>query len=84
MAIVIDAPVAIAWCLRDRPGTPDADATIGQGALKGIIVPDLVWHEARNTLLVGERKGRIDVGIMNDHMADVRMLSIEMDADHAD
>ena len=84
MAIVIDASAAIAWCLRDRPGTPDADATIEHGAVEGIIVPDLFWHEARSTLLVGERKGRIDVGIMNDHMADVRMLSIEADADHAD
>ena len=47
-------------------------------------VPDLFWHEMHSTLLVGERKGRIDVGTMNDHMQDVRMLSIETDARHAD
>ena len=41
MAIVIDASVAIAWCLRDRPGTLVADATIEQGGLEGIVVPDL-------------------------------------------
>ena len=38
----------------------------------------------RSVLLVGERKGRIEAGTMNDHMADVRMLSIETDAAHAD
>ena len=84
MAIVIDASVAIAWCLRDRPGTPVADATIEQGGVEGIVVPDLFWHEVRSVLLVGERKGRIEAGTMNDHMADVRMLSIETDAAHAD
>ena len=84
MAIVIDASVAIAWCLRDRPGTLSADATIEQGGVEGIIVPDLFWHEVRSVLLVGERKGRIEAGTMNDHMADVRMLSVETDAAQSD
>ena len=84
MAIVIDASIAIAWCLRDRSGTPDADVAIERGGAEGIIVPDLFWHEVRSVLLVGERKGRIAVGTMSDHMQDVRMLSIETDADHAD
>ena len=84
MAIVIDASVAIAWCVRDRPGTLVADATIEQGGSEGIIVPDLFWHEVRSVLLVGERRGRIEAGTMNDHMAVVRMLSIETDAAHAD
>ena len=84
MAIVIDASVAIAWCLRDRSGTPAADAAIKQGRLEGIVVPDLFWHEVRSVLLVGERKGRIGVGTMDDHMKDVRMLSMETDSNHAD
>lgn len=84
MAIVIDASVAIAWCLRDRPGTPDANAAIEMGRAEGIIVPDLFWHEVRSALLVGERKGRIKVGTMADHVQDIRMLSIETDAGHAD
>ena len=84
MAIVIDASIAIAWCLRDRPGTPDADAAIEQGGLEGIVVPDLFWHEVRSVLLIGERKGRIEVGAMDDHMKDIRTLSIETDADQDD
>ena len=84
MAIVIDASIAVAWCLRDRLGTPDADDAVERGGAEGIVVPDLFWHEVRSVLLVGERKGRIEVGTMNDHMQDVRMLSIETDARHAD
>ena len=84
MAIVIDASVAIAWCVRDRPGTLVADATIEQGGVEGIAVPDLFWHEVRSTLLVGERKGRIEAGTMNDHMKDLRTLSIQTDAAQSD
>ena len=84
MAIVIDASVAIAWCLRDRPGTLNAGATVEQGGVEGILVPDLFWHEVRSTLLVGERKGRIEAGTMNDHMKDLRTLSIQTDADQPD
>ena len=56
MAIVIDASVPVAWCLRDRSGTPAADAAIEQGHLEGVVVPDLFWHEVRSVLLVGEHK----------------------------
>ena len=84
MAIVIDASVAITWCLRDRSGTPAADAAIAQGHLEGIVVPDLFCHEVRSVLLVGEHKGRIEVGTMDDHMKDIRTLSIETDSNHAD
>ena len=84
MAIVIDASVAIAWCVRDRPGTLVADATIEQGGLEGIVVPDLFWHEVRSVLLVGERKGRVEVGTMEDHMEALRKLSIQTDGRQTD
>ena len=47
-------------------------------------MPDLFWHEVRSVLLIGERKGRIEVGATNDHMKDIRTLSIETDADQDD
>ena len=40
MAVVIDAAIAIARRLRDRPGTPYADAVIERGGLDAIIVPE--------------------------------------------
>ena len=84
MAVVMDASVAIAWRLRDRPGTPYADAVVERGGLEGMIVPDLFWHEVRSAMIVAERNGRIAAGTMDDHMKDARALSIETDAHHAD
>lgn len=81
---MVDASVAIAMRLRDRPGTPYADAAIERGGLDGIVVPDLFWHEVRSALLMAERNGRIEVGAMNRHMKFIRELAIHTDADHAD
>lgn len=82
--VVVDATIAIAWRLRDRSGTPRADAVIERGGLEGMVVPDLFWHEVRSVLLVAESNGRIAVGTMEDHMKDLRALAIETDADQAD
>ena len=84
MAIVIDASIAIAWRLRDREGTPYADSAIDRGGLKNVIVPDLFWHEVRNVLLGAERKGRIDAGTAEDHLKDLRQLSLQSDSDQDD
>ena len=84
MALVIDASVAIARRLRDREGTPYADFAIERGGLESVVVPDLFWHEVRNVLLGAERKGRIDVGTAEDHLKDLRQLSIQSDGDQDD
>lgn len=84
MAIVIDASIALAWRLRDREGTPYADSAIDRGGLGNIIVPDLFWHEVRNVLLGAERKGRIDAGATEDHLKDLRQLSLQSDSDQDD
>ena len=79
MAIVIDASIAIAWCVRDRPGVVYADAAIDRRELEGILAPDLFWHEVRSVLLVGERRGRIDAGTTEDHLKDLRGLFLQTD-----
>ena len=84
MAVVIDASIAIARRLRDRPGTPCADSVIEQGGSESIVVPDLFWHEVRSVLLVAERQGRIDVGTTEDHLKDLRQLSLQSDSDQDD
>lgn len=84
MAVVMDASIAIAWCVDDRSGTPDADGVVDQGQLEGILVPDLFWHEVRSALLVAERKGRIEVGTTDDHLKDLRSLSMQTDSDQGD
>lgn len=84
MAIVIDASIAIARRLRDRPGTPYADAVIERGGLDAIIVPDLFWHEVRSVLLVAELKGRIKAGTTEDHLKNLRQLSLQTDSEQND
>ena len=84
MAIVIDASIAIARRLRDRPGTPYADSVIEQGGLENVVVPDLFWHEVRSVLLIAERRGRIDAGTTEDHLKDLRQLSLQSDSDQED
>ena len=84
MVVIMDASVAIAWQLRDRPGTPYVDAAVDRGGTEGMVVPDLFWHEVRSALIVAERNGRIAVGTMDDHMENIRALDVETDADHAD
>ena len=84
MAIVIDASVAIAWCLRDREGTPYSDAAVARIADEVAIVPDLFWHEIRSVLLVAERKNRIEVNTAEDHMEIIRSLPLLTDGKQDD
>ena len=59
MALVIDASVAVAWCLRDEEGSERADAVMARIDEERAIVPHLFWHEIANTLIVAERRKRI-------------------------
>ena len=84
MALVVDASVAIARRLRDRSGTPYADAVVERGGVEGMVVPDLVLARVAQHPDRGGGKGRIALGTMGDHMKDIRSLQIETNGDHAD
>lgn len=59
MTLVIDASVALAWCLRDEEGSQRAGAVMARVGEEPAIVPGLFWHEVTNTLIVAERRKRI-------------------------
>ena len=84
MAIVIDASVAIAWCLRDREGTAEADAVIDRVSTEAAIVPGLFWHEIRNVLVVAERQERIEADAADSHIERLRTLNFVTDDDQDD
>lgn len=84
MAIVIDASVAIAWCLRDREGTPYSDAVVERLADGEAVVPDLFWHEVRSALLGAERTNRIEVNATEGHMRTLRSLNLLTDGNQND
>ena len=84
MAIVIDASVAIAWCLRDRDGTARADAVMDLASTETVIVPSLFWHEIRSVLVVAERKERIEADAVESHIERLRTLRFVTDDDQDD
>ena len=58
MTLVVDASVAAAWVLPDEDNAA-ADAILHRVAAEGGVVPDLIWHELRNILLMAARRGRL-------------------------
>jgi predicted nucleic acid-binding protein len=84
MAIVIDASVAIAWCLRDREGTAQADAVMDRASTEAVIVPGLFWHEIRSVLVVAERKERVEADAAEYHIERLRTLRFVTDDNQND
>ena len=84
MAVVVDASVAAAWCLRDEEGSALADVVMDRLSDETGIVPGIFWHEMRNVLLVAERRGRIDSDASEHHVNRIRILPLVTDHDQDD
>src|SRR5271156_5155433 len=75
VTIVIDASIAAAWLLPEKDSDA-AEALIA--ALSGRPpIPSLFWHEARNILIMAERRGRIVAGEAAAAMGRLRRLPLE-------
>ena len=89
MALVIDASIAIAWCLRDRDSTAEADTVMNRVLSEAAIVLGLFWYETRSVLVIAvlviaERKGRIEADATERHMNRLRNLPLLTDNDQDD
>jgi predicted nucleic acid-binding protein len=75
VTIVVDASIAAAWLLSEE----DSDAAEALIAtLSGRSpVPSLLWHEARNILIMAERRGRIVAGEAAAAMGRLRRLPLD-------
>lgn len=82
--LVIDASVAVAWCLRDEEKAAEADTVVSRLRDETGIVPGLFWHEMRNVLVRAESKGRIDVLSAERHLSRLRDLLLITDNDQDD
>ncbi|MDX2101848.1 MAG: type II toxin-antitoxin system VapC family toxin [Alphaproteobacteria bacterium] len=58
MPFVIDASIAACWAFGDEDH-PAATAALERIRSDDAIAPALWWFEVRNTLLAGERRGRL-------------------------
>ena len=83
-AVVVDASVAAASCLRDDEDTIAADAAMARISDETSFVPGIFWHEIRNVLLVAERRGRIEPEAAERHLRRLRMLPLVTDHDQDD
>ena len=84
MAVVVDASVAAAWCLRDEEGSARADVVMDRLSDETGVVPGIFWHEIRNVLIVAERRGRIDPDATEHHVHRLRILPLVTDHDQDD
>lgn len=83
MTLVIDASVAISWCLSDEDD-PLAELAMRMTLEHFAVVPRIWWYEVLNALTVNRRRGRL-----NDHqvpatVADLRGMRILTDDEHSD
>jgi predicted nucleic acid-binding protein len=79
LSLVLDSSVALAWIFPDETNDPIKDlfAEIGE---RGAVVPTHWRLEIANGLTVAVRRGRIDAGLRSAALADLALLSIEIDA----
>jgi predicted nucleic acid-binding protein len=75
VTVVIDASIAAAWLL------PEEDSDAAEALIAAVSgrppVPSLFWHEARNILIMAERRGRIVAGEAAAAMGRLRRLPLE-------
>ena len=77
-AVVLDSSVAMAWVMPDEDSAP-AIAIFEAVQAEGGLVPAIWALEVVNTLLVSERRGRIDRRFRAAALADLGALPIAVD-----
>jgi predicted nucleic acid-binding protein len=77
--IVVDASAVLAWAYADEAGHPDS--TIDYVTANGARVPAHWILEVTNSLLVGERRGRLKAGQWPSLLVEIAALPIEEDKD---
>jgi predicted nucleic acid-binding protein len=75
VTVVVDASIAAAWLL------PEEDSDAAEALIAALSgrppIPSLFWHEARNILIMAERRGRIVAGEAAAAMKRLRRLPLE-------
>ena len=78
MAFVLDAAVSLAWCFEDEE-TPYASSVFDRLRTDRALVPTTWPLEVANTLLVGERRGRLTLATSTRLVLNLKGLSITVD-----
>lgn len=77
MRFVLDASIVITWAMRDE-AQPQADLALACLQAGSAIVPGIWWYEIRNTLIVNERRGRVDAADSVQFLRDLNAFKIDI------
>jgi predicted nucleic acid-binding protein len=77
--LILDASAVIAWVYEDEVGLPDA--VMERVGSDSAAVPTHWILEVTNTLLVGERRGRLKTGQRKEILARIQILPIRVDTE---
>jgi predicted nucleic acid-binding protein len=80
IVLVVDASIALTWCFEDEV-TDETEAIGTRVDSEGAIVPGLWRLKVANTLLLAERRGRIDRSDVEQRLELLAALPISIDAD---
>ena len=82
MSIVLDTSLTMAWLLPDE-GSARIDSLFDRLLAEGAFAPAHWKLDVANTLIVAERRGRIEVGFRAGALADLQDLPIAIDEETA-
>ncbi len=76
--LVLDASATMAWCYEDE-ATPYTETLLGRVQAAGAVVPAVWTLEVINSLLLGERRSRLNAAQVARFVQIVRALPIKID-----
>lgn len=76
---VLDASIVLTWCFPDEEAqkAQEVSERIAGGAT--VVVPASWRHEVLNALLVGERRNRLTLELIQSFIADLKRLPVDVD-----
>ena len=83
MALVVDSSIAVSWILADE-NSPIARKALAVVAQQGMIVPGIFWYEFRNTLIVNERRGRLQLSESEQALAVIAAIDPQIADSHSE
>ena len=75
---VVDASVAIAWCIEDE-ATPQTRSLLATAVQTGIIVPSLWFLEMTNVLRIAEKKQRLPAALVDERLVKLAKLIVTVE-----
>lgn len=78
MPFVLDASVALAWAFAEDESNT-AQAALARLRTDEAVAPALWWFEVRNTLVIGERRGRVTEADTAAFLGEIARLGIAID-----